>query len=94
MLKPPNAKILVEKLDRLQQVGGNSSGSSLNERLSVKAFLPTLGVVFILVGVVWFLQGINVLPGSFMTGQTKWAIIGAISFVVGIVLLVGGKLLR
>jgi len=34
-------------------------------------------------GGVWFLQGINVLPGSFMTGQTQWAVFGAIAFVVG-----------
>ena len=60
----------------------------------MKAFSPILGVVLIIIGVVWFLQGINVLPGSFMTGQTKWAIIGAISFVVGIALLVGGRLMR
>ena len=60
----------------------------------MKAFFPTLGVVLILVGTVWFLQGINVLPGSFMTGQTRWAVIGAISFAVGIALLVAGKSMR
>jgi uncharacterized membrane protein HdeD (DUF308 family) len=49
----------------------------------------TLNVVaslLVLTGVVWFLQGINVLPGSFMTGQTRWAINGAISAAAGIVL--------
>jgi uncharacterized membrane protein HdeD (DUF308 family) len=40
----------------------------------------------VLVGIVWILQGINVLPGSFMTGQTKWAVYGALLLVVGIVL--------
>jgi hypothetical protein len=29
-----------------------------------------------------------VLPGSFMTGQTKWAVYGAITAVIGIVLVV------
>ena len=38
-------------------------------------------------GCVWFLQGINVLPGSFMTGQTKWALYGGIMAVLGIGLL-------
>lgn len=42
-----------------------------------------VGVLLVLMGAVWFLQGINVLPGSFMTGQIQWAIAGAISFVVG-----------
>jgi uncharacterized membrane protein HdeD (DUF308 family) len=46
-----------------------------------------LGVLLLLVGIVWILQGINVLPGSFMTGQTKWAVNGAICVVLGIVLL-------
>ena len=39
-------------------------------------------------GVVWFLQGINILPGSFMTGQTRWAVNGAIAASVGIIGLV------
>jgi hypothetical protein len=29
-----------------------------------------------------------VLPGSFMTGQTKWAVIGAITAAIGIALVV------
>ena len=50
--------------------------------------LNVSGVLCLLLGCVWILQGINILPGSFMTGQTKWAIYGAIVFVVGIVLLI------
>ena len=42
-----------------------------------------LGILLILVGIVWILQGINVLPGSFMTGQMQWAVYGAIAVVVG-----------
>jgi hypothetical protein len=37
--------------------------------------------------VIWFLQGINVLPGSFMTGQIRWAVYGGIAFAAGIALL-------
>ena len=43
---------------------------------------------FLLIGIIWVLQGINVLPGSFMTGQTKWAAIGAITAAIGVALLV------
>jgi uncharacterized membrane protein HdeD (DUF308 family) len=39
-------------------------------------------------GSVWFLQGINVLPGSFMTGQIRWAVYGSIAVIVGVILLV------
>jgi hypothetical protein len=46
------------------------------------------GVLLVLMGAVWILQGINVLPGSFMTGQTKWAVYGGITAVIGIVLIV------
>jgi len=40
-----------------------------------------------LTGIVWILQGIDVLPGSFMTGQIVWAAIGsALLFVSGLLL--------
>ena len=41
----------------------------------------------VLAGAIWFLQGINVLPGSFMTGQIRWAVYGGIAFAAGIALL-------
>ncbi len=43
-----------------------------------------LGALLILIGAVWFFQGINILPGSFMTGQTQWAVYGGIAVVAGI----------
>ena len=50
----------------------------------MKTALRILGVLLAFCGAVWFLQGINVLPGSFMTGQTKWAVIGGIAFAAGV----------
>jgi hypothetical protein len=38
----------------------------------------TLGAFLLLLGLVWIAQGVNVLPGSFMTGDPMWAVIGAI----------------
>lgn len=46
-----------------------------------------VGVLLILTGIVWFLQGINVLPGSFMTGQIQWAEYGALAMAAGLGLL-------
>ena len=43
-----------------------------------------IGVALIMIGVMWFFQGIGVFPGSFMTGQTKWAVYGAITALAGI----------
>jgi len=45
-----------------------------------------LGVLAVLVGIVWTLQGLNVLKGSGMSGQTTWAIIGPILAIVGLAL--------
>jgi hypothetical protein len=41
------------------------------------------GVVCVLIGLVWIGQGINILPGSFMSGQRQWAIIGLGLLIVG-----------
>jgi hypothetical protein len=48
--------------------------------------MTIVGLLLVLMGGVWILQGINVLPGSFMTGQTRWAVIGAICAAIGIAL--------
>ena len=53
--------------------------------------LYVAGSLCVLLGSVWFLQGINVLPGSFMTGQTKWAVYGALLGAVGVGLLAAAR---
>lgn len=53
----------------------------------MKKILNIAGVLMMLVGTIWFLQGINILPGSFMTGQIRWAIYGGSTELVGLVLL-------
>jgi uncharacterized membrane protein len=53
----------------------------------MKIVFNILGGLMMLMGAVWFLQGINVLPGSFMTGETRWAVYGAIAVVLGVMLL-------
>jgi MYXO-CTERM domain-containing protein len=46
-----------------------------------------IGVLMVLLGAIWLLQGINVLKGSPMTGQTRWVVIGAVMALAGLVLL-------
>jgi hypothetical protein len=53
----------------------------------MRTVLNIIGGLLTLLGSVWFLQGINVLPGSFMTGQIQWAIYGAVAVATGIGLL-------
>lgn len=53
--------------------GWNRSPHTRSVRLAIRI----VAVVALLAGVVFFFQGIGVIPGSFMTGRTEWAVIGA-----------------
>jgi len=52
--------------------------------------LLIVGGLMVLVGVVWLLQGVGLLPGSFMTGQPFWAVMGTIFLAVGGLLVFAG----
>ena len=56
----------------------------------IRWVLTISGVVLGLVGTIWLLQGLNLLPGSFMTGQTFWAWAGLLALVGGVGLLFAG----
>ena len=44
----------------------------------MKLGMNVAAAVFLLIGLVWTLQGANVIPGSFMTGQSLWLYIGLV----------------
>jgi hypothetical protein len=46
----------------------------------------TIGVLMVVVGAVWTLQGLGYVKGSVMTGVEAWAIIGPIVAGVGVAL--------
>ena len=48
--------------------------------------LAAVGVVMIIVGVIWALQGVGAIGGSFMSGDSVWAVIGPVVAVAGLVL--------
>jgi hypothetical protein len=52
--------------------------------------LLILGGLMVLLGGVWLLQGVGILPGSFMTGQVFWAVMGAVFMAVGGLLVLAG----
>ena len=56
-----------------------------------RIIVNTIAAIFLLLGTIWFLQGINVLPGSFMTGQMRWAVYGGILDAVGITVLLANN---
>ena len=49
-----------------------------------------LGVGLALVGLLFAGQGLNLVPGSFMTGDRTWFWVGLVLVVVGVVLVVSG----
>lgn len=52
-----------------------------------RTWVTVIGVVLALLGLLWFLQGVGVVGGSFMSGEPVWAIIGLV------LLLLAGRLL-
>lgn len=49
----------------------------------IKTLLKTLAILLLLSGGIWILQGLNLLPGTFMRGNPQWVINGAITLLVG-----------
>jgi hypothetical protein len=76
-------------LDHSISAAGDGGMSVLNciitqTFIKMKTLLNVIGVILLLAGGTFFLQGINILPGSFMTGDPQWAINGGIMIVIGL----------
>ena len=50
----------------------------------LKIITGVAGGLAVLLGSVWVLQGINLLPGSFMTGDIQWAYRGGALAAAGV----------
>jgi hypothetical protein len=51
-----------------------------------KGLLIVVGVVVALAGLLFTLQGFNVLGGSAMSGKTIWAVLGPVIAIAGLIL--------
>ena len=61
----------------------------------MKIVLNIVAALLIFTGIVWILQGINILPGSFMTGNTHWTLAGiALLFAAGVLLYFTNRVLK
>jgi hypothetical protein len=49
----------------------------------MKLALNIFGILLAGTGVVWLLQGIGVLQGSFMSNSAQWALIGIVVLIIG-----------
>jgi hypothetical protein len=55
-----------------------------------RSTMTASGVVLVVFGGVWFLQGVGILGGSAMSGKTVWAVVGPILALVGAAMAVVG----
>ena len=53
-----------------------------------QVLLAIVGVAAVLAGLIWTLQGLGYVGGSFMSGATVWAVIGPVVALAGLVLIV------
>ena len=58
----------------------------MNRRVSL-----VIGVVLVLIGLVWTLQGLDILGGSGTSGVGIWAVIGPFVALIGVVVALGGR---
>jgi hypothetical protein len=56
--------------------------------ITMKLGINLISVVLALIGIIWFLQGIGVILGSFMSNTSQWTIIGLICIVIAVGLLI------
>jgi uncharacterized membrane protein len=50
--------------------------------------LSIVGIVLVLLGGLWTLQGINIVRNSFMTGKIQYAILGIVMLLIGLALVI------
>jgi hypothetical protein len=62
--------------------------------VTTRALLVVLGALIAIAGIVWTMQGLGYVTGSFMTGATLWAVIGPVTAVAGLALIAFGLLRR
>jgi uncharacterized integral membrane protein len=62
----------------------------MGQEAQMKWFLNILGILLVLAGLVWILQGVNILGGSYMSGQIQYSGLGIVTAAIGAGLLFWG----
>jgi uncharacterized integral membrane protein len=63
-------------------------------RYEVKWVLIVLGILLLILGVLWVLQGTNLIELGQMAGHRRWIAIGGLCGIIGIVLIIIGARLK
>lgn len=53
----------------------------------MRSYLHLVGIALILVGIVWILQGVNILRGSMMSGRHLYSWLGTGLAAIGVIML-------
>ena len=61
---------------------------------SVRAARLVVAALLVIVGAIWFGQGVGWISGSFMTGEAAWAVIGGVCVVAGVALALSARGVR
>jgi hypothetical protein len=56
----------------------------------IRITMIVVGVLALLTGGMWVGQGLNLIPGSVMSGDSTWFYVGTVVVVVGVILLIAG----
>jgi hypothetical protein len=62
--------------------------------VTTRVLLVVAGALIAVAGIVWTLQGLGYVTGSFMTGATVWAVVGPATALAGLALIGFGLLRR
>jgi hypothetical protein len=60
-------------------------GRAIRQHRAMRWWLVGVGVLLVLMGGVWTLQGLGLVGGSVMSGDRTWAVIGPVVAVAGLV---------
>jgi len=57
-----------------------------------RRYRAAIGVLLVVVGLLWTLQGLGIVGGSLMTGVTFWAFVGPVVAVIGVLVLLRSRI--
>jgi hypothetical protein len=72
----------------------NERAARYDAGLMMRWVLIAVGLLLDLFGTIWLLQGLSILPGTFMRGSMTWVVIGVVMEIVGLGLVVLGLRMR
>ena len=62
--------------------------------MNMRPVLVLFGVIVAFLGFGWLMQGVGILPGSFMSGSQFWAMVGGLTFLIGVAIVAASLRIR